>query len=1048
MTTIGVFIYCILAAKHPEVENPERLNSWRYRMNSVQTDCLQYPVTLAQIPKFERLNQLSINVYGFDAKEQLLHPLYVSQIDVENNDCVPTLHINLLFLSEDVKQHYCLIKNLDQACYILKPKESTESISADDALVVSRLRTSLKTHLTYCRTQKTVQRIKMPKQNNKQQIEDVDIQVNEQPPTLEFKQHRKALRQSLILYGDFECLNEKLVVGEQPNGSYTHKLEHHTPCGFALQPVFQCCTNSDPCIEAPIVHRGSTAVETFLDECLARAETYQEQCDKRNRKVNMSAADWNLFNQTTKCLVCGLGFNLCEDCSLESQPCVQCKINKVRDHCHFCTKYRGAAHSKCNLKNQTDRDVIVAMHNSRRYDTHLVMQKMGIVANNRGFKLDVIAKSSEDYISFSLVMKHEHPTMKKTGTDTPFVCVWRIRFLDTFQFLPSSLDSLVKNLLTKGKSHFHALLSKFPDESQNSLILQKGSYPYNYMDSWERFDETKLPPIEEFYNDLSLTQLSEADYLHAENVFKTFEMINLGDYHDLYVLTDTLLLADVFESFRRFGLENFGLDPVHYFTLPSFGWSALLKLSGVKLDLLTDSEMYRFFEMGIRGGISVITHRHAKANNPYVPDYDSSQPHSYIFYIDANNLYGSTMVQKLPTRSFKWLTEEEIANLSIATLEPDSNIGYVLEVDLDYPAHLHHSHNCYPLAPEKQIITPEQLSPYCRTLNSEATKVPKLIQTLNPKKKYIVHYHNLILYLRLGLKLTKIHRGVTFEQTAWMKDYIEFNTEMRKRATSNFDKDLFKLLNNAVFGKSMENVREYVDLKLISDEFKYLQLVADPRFEESVVFDNALVAVKLKRVTVNLNKPIYVGFTVLEKSKHLMYSFHYDNIVQHYGDRAKLLFSDTDSLCYSIRTNDIYNDIADQIDLYDTSDYPNDHRLHSIVNKKVMGKMKDETNSVPIEEFVGLRPKMYSIKFGGIEKKTAKGISKSVVKKRLTHSDYFSVLQNATTMRHTMRTLRNHLHHMYTIELKKISLSAYDDKRYLLCDGIESYAYGHCEIDT
>ena len=169
----------------------------------------------------------------------------------------------------------------------------------------------------------------MPKQNNRQKIEDVGIQVNEQPPTLEFKQHRKALRQSLILYGDFECLNEKLVVGEQPNGSYTHKLEHHTPCGFALQPVFQCCINSDPCIEAPIVHRGSTAVERFLDECLARAETYQEQCDKRSRKVKMSAADWNLFNQTTKCRVCGLGFNLCEDCSLELQPCIQCKTNKV-----------------------------------------------------------------------------------------------------------------------------------------------------------------------------------------------------------------------------------------------------------------------------------------------------------------------------------------------------------------------------------------------------------------------------------------------------------------------------------------------------------------------------------------------------------------------------------------------------------------------------------------------------------------------------------------------------------------------------------------------
>ena len=287
---------------------------------------------------------------------------------------------------------------------------------------------------------------------------------------------------------------------------------------------------------------------------------------------------------------------------------------------------------------------------------------------------------------------------------------------------------------------------------------------------------------------------------------------------------------------------------------------------------------------------------------------------------------------------------------------------------------------------------------------------------------------------------------LAFEQTAWMKDYIEFNTEMRKKANSNFEKDLFKLLNNSVFGKSMENVREYMNIRLITDEEHFVKIVADPRFEESVVFDDNLVAVKMKRVTVKLDKPIYVGFTVLELSKHLMFSFHYDHMVRNYGMRAKLLFSDTDSLCYLLETEDVYEDVRQNMHLFDTSDYPPNHSLYSTHNKKVMGKMKDETNSIPIEEFVGLRPKMYSIKFGGTEKKTLKGISKAVVKKRIRHQDYVEALNNSESTRHNMRTLRNELHQMYTIELSKISLSVFDDKRYILNNGIDSLPYGHYKI--
>ena len=1036
------FLYCILAALHPNTKDPARVSKWKNKIGMLKTDGLSFPIQISQIAIFESANKMSINVYAFDRRDKLLHPLYISPSEVECR------HVNLLLLTDDtLNNHYCWIRNLGRLLYSQTGGKYKKQF-CHRCLSAFKTEKSLKSHMEYCRIQKTVQRLVMPS------AKDSDDSNDSIPPTLKFKQHRRALCQSLILYGDFECLNETIHSVRPANSwSYTRKLQQHTPCGFAIQPIFQCCEHSTSIIETPIIHRGPDAVEEFLNACLKRASTYQNQCDSRNRQIRMQQNDWKQFHSISNCQYCGEQFSSPDRCQSNlCQPgkicCIACKkLSKCRDHCHFCSKYRAAVHSQCNLKNRVDRDVVVILHNSRRYDTHLIMQKLGVVANQKGLKIDVIAKSSEDYISFSLISKHQHPTMKHKTSGQPWVFVWKLRFLDSFQFLSSSLDKLVANLLTKGKFNFKALLSRFPDATEHDLLLRKGVYPYSYMNSWLRFYETQLPPIQSFYNELTLTDLSVQDYDHAQNVFESFRIRNLGEYHDLYVLTDTLLLADIFQSFRKFGLEHYGLDPAHYLTLPSFGWSALLKMSQIELELITDSEMYRFFENGIRGGISVIAHRHAKANNPYLPNYDSSQPNRFIVYLDANNLYGYSMIQKLPTRRFKWLTDQEVSEFQLDCMELDPNIGYVLEIDLEYPQHLHDDHAGYPVAPEKSIINSDWVSPYCKAISAaQSVKVEKLIQTFNPKLNYTVHYQNLLLYSRLGVVVTKIHRVLSFEQTSWMKNYIEFNTEMRKKANSNFEKDLFKLLNNSVFGKSMENVREYKNIRLITDSDHFTQVVADPRYEESVVFDDNLVAVKMKRVKVRLDKPIYVGFTVLELSKHLMYSFHYDHIVCNYGKKAKLLFSDTDSLCYLLETEDFYDDMSKNMDLYDTSDYPHTHRLHSLHNKKVMGKMKDETNSVPIEEFVGLRSKMYSIKFGDSEKKTLKGIGKAVVKKRITHQDYKNILKSSGSMRHCMHTLRNELHQMYTLELNKISLSAYDDKRYILANGVDSLPYGHYKI--
>jgi hypothetical protein len=267
------------------------------------------------------------------------------------------------------------------------------------------------------------------------------------------------------------------------------------------------------------------------------------------------------------------------------------------------------------------------------------------------------------------------------------------------------------------------------------------------------------------------------------------------------------LLAQVFETFRSMALKNYGVNPAHYRTLPGFSWDALLKLSGMKVDLISDPEIYLFLENSIRGGVSTISNRYASANDPRLPTFDSTKPPSYITYLDVNNLYGHAMTQALPLGDFRFLSCDEIARLDIDSLSDDASQGYIFEVDLSHPRELHKLHSDFSVAPQRVKVTADMLSPYCKSLAHGHILTKKLLPNLYDKVKYVTHYRNLKLYKRLGLTITAVHRVLTFTQSPWMRSFIQLNTKLRQQAKSEFEKDSFKVMNNAVFGESMENVR-------------------------------------------------------------------------------------------------------------------------------------------------------------------------------------------------------------------------------------------------
>ena len=233
--------------------------------------------------------------------------------------------------------------------------------------------------------------------------------------------------------------------------------------------------------------------------------------------------------------------------------------------------------------------------------------------------------------------------------------------------------------------------------------------------------------------------------------------------------------------------------------------------------------------------------------------------------------------------------------------------------------------------------------------------------------------------LSQGMRLKKVHRVLEFNQEPWMELYIRMNTEFRKQAKSDFETDFYKLMNNLVFGKTIENLRNCTDIKILRDweTDKIRKLVSSPSFNRFTIFGNDMAGIHMHKMRLVLNKPVYSGMTILENSKILMYGFYCNYLKYRYGPNCELIYTDTDSLLLNIQTEDVYKDMKEDLWLYDTSNYPKDHPLYDDKNKKVLGKMKDECGCLALEEVVAVRSKMYSLKKADKKNiRKAKGVKK------------------------------------------------------------------------
>eukprot|EP00116_Pleurobrachia_bachei_P001435 sb/3461697/ len=701
------FLYCILAHLFPveKTSNPNRHTSYKKYEAGNHVDKngntrnfnmggVKFPVQLNDIPKVERLNQLSISVFQWCEGE--FGQEYV--IPLKHGTGVGE-QIDLLYIDDEDTSHFMLIKDFN---------------------AFMRHRTKHRQSMFYCR--KCLHGFVA---QDKQEQHSVfcmqglnQIPVMPKPGFIEFDAEHKQDKKLFRIYYDFECLTVPYSTC-MPESSSTTLVQKHIPCGFAIVAVSEFKEFK----EEPVVfsHPDPAVVsKTFITELSRIHDNMMECYDKNQHPIDMTEDDELEFQASLFCHICHKGLDWK---SKSNYP--------VRDHDHTkkTNNFRGAACNKCNLNffNRTKKVPAIA-HNMKGYDLNLFLRDLVRFCqedDERDADLE-----SPNIPPISLIPENLEK-IKAVFTD-------KFTFLDSFAFLSTSLDRLASNLKKSGIDKFPSLKKQFPEKCE--LLAEKGVFFYDYATAFSVFEEKDLPPKEAFYSQLSESHISEKDYQRAQDVYKAMECRNLLDYMHLYVLTDTLQLCDVFENFRSLCLEAHGLDPCHYVSLPAFAWDAMLRMTKVKLEVLTDIEMYTFLEKALRGGVTTVNHRHAKANNKYLDDFNPEDPISFINYIDANNLYGASMKNKMPTKNFKWLSQEEIDSIDIQKLDPEGDKCYIFEVDLDYPDHLHDSHTDYPLAVEGKLVEEALLSEYNKQFLEQHGEVfsssRKLIPDLFAKERY------------------------------------------------------------------------------------------------------------------------------------------------------------------------------------------------------------------------------------------------------------------------------------------------------------------------
>jgi hypothetical protein len=1033
------FKYAVMAALHSEDplvrKHPLRASTFHQWEDEINFDHINFPASVRDLERVEK-NNIGLAITAFRWANDRAECLRTASPQLIEGWRPHRLILLLL-----VSNHWVAIRNLNR---LMNTKQAHQYQWCDRCLAKFRSLNELQSHKERCIKKKNSAQELMPKEK-----------------ILQFSDWYKTISPAYVVYADFEALTPALgdenVARDVDVASV--KIAQHTPAAAGFLTVQRKDVKGPALTQKPLqlfVRTDDNAAKCMAEFLHALEQTaiatYHWNKQYSHYPALRTAEDEQLFSSAVVCWLCQKPLN----------------ENRHFHHDHLNGKFIGAVCPSCNESAILKRAFLpVFFHNFRGYDAHLLCST--VIGKMQHWDLSVIAQTKEKYMTLEACIPTEQVwDVSKQKMVQKFT---RLRFLDSYQFMASSLAKLVKNLELQDCEHILAMQQKYTRVSF-SILQQKGIFPYSYITSVEKLEEPQLPAQHAFANDLTDQLCNDEDYSLAQQAWQEFECKTLRDYMLAYLEMDIRQLADVFEAFRRMSLTSDGLDPVHFITTPGMSFQAALKFCNLQLEMLQDPELYALFEEGIRCGMTFVNSHVATANHQSLPEsYDCSKPQSHLIPVDANNLYGNALSTKLPWCDFRIEVEmndvKQIERWIINEFDADGDRGYLFKVDLLYPFGLHDTTADLPLAPEKLIPHWDWMPSYQKHLwykvmhqrnslkpQKEYVGTEKLLLTCQNKTEYVVHGRILQFYLRQGLRLDRIHQVVSFKQAAILEPYIQRNSKRRSTAANEFEKDYNKLLNNSLFGKTMEDVRKREDYRLVNSAEKLNKLAAKPNFDDHFIFNDSLVLVHMRKTKVVLNKPIYIGQCVLDNSKLIMYELWYCKLLPMIKQRnaeLHLLGGDTDSFFLQLTNADAETWFLPQLcamELLDTSNYPKDHALFTNSRKAKLGCIKDESDGVAqFKEWILLRPKLYSFAAANTDKnkRRAKGIQRAVVEHGMQHSDFKEAFEHLKEKSWLTRRITSDRHELFTIATLKRALSFWEDKR-AWTGANESLPYGHYRL--
>ena len=827
---------------------------------------------------------------------------------------------------------------------------------------------------------------------------------------IKFDQIEKTYRNRFIGVFDSESILEKT----------THKpgiLSNHKTVAWCFLIIEE---NVGPIWERYYV--GPDAANTFVKQLTRDWLKIYDNCVKYPLDRNERAR--NMFDDATHCKLC---------------KCIFSNDHEKQQHHDHAKKTDNIISILCGTCNRVCRDkskiLTVIGHNSNTYDMNVILRECEIPL---GLRLH--NKSNTRF--HSLRTKH-------------------LNFIDSYAHLNAPLEQLASLHVEANRplQCLNYVLEPVPKEAHCLLKTGKQHFFYEWMDSVEKLKRTSLPPIEESFSTIAGRTLTLEEYQHIEQIWHKAGCKNIQDLLIIYLKVDTGFLADVVLAYRSVIMQHLGLEAMKYVSAPAVSWHGMLKYTGIELEMLTEdiSWLSNLIKNNIRGGLSMAFTSYVKSNNEYCSDYNPNMPRTEQLQLDQNGLYANAECYPLPVGGFKRLPCDALGQNAKHLKDIDvinSPTGYYLLVDTHIPDRVRRETDDYPLMINNVTITRDMLSDHHKKLYEKTGQkfIPsrRLLACHLDQKEILMTAILLQQLMQLGLEITRVHYVISFRQSRFMKKYIEANIDLRKNAIDDVTRGLAKLINNSVFGRTIFSIANHCSsLHLIENEKQFLSNILSPFFRSAFELnENRMIAVRYKE-QVTQTSPLYIGFSILDISKTIMYGFYYNVLKAFYGNRINHVYTDTDSLSVQIETQSFDQDLLMNPSLrkhFDTSNYPKNHPLYSEANKNALGCVKSESKSDYVDESVFLRSKSYSLKLAsGSNKKVAKGIRRGTTKSEVLHEHYLAALNSAKTFTYSFGSIKINEQNVQTTQMKRIGISPIDLKRYMI-DPYNSLCYGHPDI--